>query len=233
MSTAPTAPTAPLHLRRGLLVAIEGPDRAGKTTVVSALRDRHGFVAVKRPDRTSPTGLVLAQFIRGELAFSGDARLNERAAQMVFACNNLEGRDFIVGTLKQGADVVMDRYVPSGVVYHSQATNGEDTRAFIHTLNEGMPRPDLVLVFEVAPEVAAARADFGGERNDTVDVQRAVGAGFRRFYGDDARVQFVDASRDPATVLADVVARVAALRAAAAAAETASESAWELELKYF
>ena len=187
---------------RGRLVAVEGGDCAGKTTLAKRLQHECGFTYIKFPDRTTETGKLLDRFLKGEVVFSPDAVRNERAAQLVFAANNHEGCHRILNELNAGRDVVLDRYVPSGVVYHSSAV-GQDSRVFIETMNVGMPRPDLVVVLEVDPAVAAARrADFGTERNDDLAIQRGVLAGFRKFFPD---ATYVDASRAADEVFRDVV----------------------------
>jgi dTMP kinase len=191
-------------VRRGLLVAVEGPDRAGKTTAARRLAAERGFTYMKRPDRGTATGQLLDRFIKRQLAFSDDHAANERAAQCLFAANNHEGRADIVRTLQSGGDVVMDRYVLSGIVYHS-LTVDEDASQFIVALNRGMPVPDVVVVFEVDAAAAATRAEFGAERNDSVEFQRRLAGGFR-YHARDAH--FLDANRAPDDVYADLVAIV-------------------------
>lgn len=193
---------------RGRLVVIEGPDCAGKTTVAKRLEAEHGFVYMKFPNRSTPTGRLIDQFLHRELSFSDDGVHNERAAQLLFAANNHESRARLLETLRAGRDVVLDRFVPSGVVYHSMAV-GSDQRDFIEMVNRGMPRPDFVVVFELDADVAATRrADYGTERNDDVQVQRDVARGFRLYFPPSDDVAYVDANRGRDDVFADVVALV-------------------------
>lgn len=187
-----------------MLLAIEGPDRAGKTTCAKRLAEELGFIYIKLPNRQKGmTGPLLQKFVAGELSFSSDKETNEMAAQLIFAANMMEHRDELLGLLSEGKNVVVDRYVPSARVYHSNAV-GYDATRFIHGLYEGaMPVPDLILIFEIQPEVAALRADFGKDRNDDIELQRGVGELYRKFYAGSAT--FVNAERSPDEVFATVV----------------------------
>jgi len=192
---------------RGRLVVVEGPDRAGKTTLARALAADHGYVYVKLPDRSTATGQVLHRFIAEGHAFSADHEANETAAQLVFAANNHEKRAHLLGLLESGRDVVLDRFLDSAVVYHSAAV-GEDRAAWILALNQGMPLPDLVLVLELPFEAAAKRADMGKERNDSEKIQTAVARGYRaRLDRADAPwpAAFLDATASAGEVLAEAV----------------------------
>ncbi len=189
------------------MFVVEGCDAVGKTTAAKRLaRERPEFEYVKLPDRSTRTGELLGDFIRGEHVFSrGDKRTDERAAQMLFALHNLEHRDALLARLLSGGSVVLDRYVLSGEVYHSQAV-GEDAGAFIRELARGMPRPDCVVVLDADPAAAARRrADFGVERNDGLEIQTAVRAGFRAAAAAGGTA-LVDASRSPDEVFASVLA---------------------------
>jgi len=162
----------------------------------------------KRPDRTTPTGQLLDAFIKGTLRFSENDIDNEKIAQMIFAANMREGRAEMLETLEE-FDVVSDRYIPSGCTYHSVAV-GKDSAKFIMDINADMPAPDLILIFEVSPEVAMQRAADdptrkGKERNDTVEIQRNVSRKFREFYRNKPGVYFIDANRSHDEVYAVIV----------------------------
>jgi dTMP kinase len=198
-------------MKRGVLVVVEGPDRAGKTTVAKRLAEECGFTYVKLPDRSTPTGQLIHAFIANGQNFSSDKDANERAAQYIFAANNMEKRAWLVEILAGGSDVVLDRYVDSACVYHEQAV-GLQRDELMLALNGGMPAPDLVIVLDADFQTTSKREGFGGERNDIQQIQEGVMAGYKRRLGVGGcapwPASFVDASSDKNAVF-DVVRRLA------------------------
>jgi dTMP kinase len=186
------------------LIAIEGPDCAGKTTLCKHLcADNPDYVYVKLPNRSTATGQLIDQFLKGTLTFSPNPKHNERAAQLLFAANNMEQCQYLWDLLEQGKTLVVDRYIPSGIVYHSVA-QGSNQAEFILNLNVDMPKPDLIIVLEVDPVVASKRrADYGTERNDNPEHQRLIGEAFREYLGDTAL--FIDASKSEEEVYQTVL----------------------------
>lgn len=186
---------------RGFVIVIEGPDCAGKTTLCKALVQVLGTEHaeyIKLPDRSTATGKLIDAFIKKEIEFSPDHESNERAAQMVFAANNMEKRASLLEKLEAGVTLVFDRYVPSGIVYHSCALD-RDESAFILSLNRGMPKPDIVFVLELPFEIASQRRqDYGKERNDNKSMHDAVSACFRAVCPE---AHFVDATETPEMIL--------------------------------
>ena len=191
-----------------MLLALSGTDACGKTTLAKRLASEHGFRYVKRPDRSTDIGQILDQFIKGKRVFNKDPNINEHAAQLLFGANNLDGMSEMMDALDAGANLVCDRYVADGVVYHSQAV-GKDRREFIEGLNAGMPKPDLHIVLEVPYDIAQARLEQRGdakERNDNPETHAKVTQGFRDYFPD---AVFIDASGTPDEVLGQVMEAMA------------------------
>lgn len=190
-------------MQRGSVIVIEGPDCAGKTTLCKQLvQTLKNAEYIKLPDRGTPTGKLIDGFIKKEVQFSEDHESNERAAQMLFAANNMEKRATLIKKLNAGITLVFDRYVPSGIVYHS-CSLGTDETAFITALNRGMPKPDVVFVLKLPFEVASQRRkDYGKERNDNKEMHDLVSAQFRTTC---PTAHFVDATQTPTAVLEEVM----------------------------
>jgi dTMP kinase len=198
---------------RGRLIVIDGPDGVGKTTVTESIGAMPGFIRVKAPDRSSPTGKLLDAFIKRELQFSDVPLLNERAAQMIFTANYIENSAKLNKLLDDGLDVVMDRYIPSAVVYHAAATGQEEVSVkFIREITKYLPDPDLVIILDLDPNEAKARiiareGSYGAERNDTLEMQIQVGKNFHKYFGD---ATFIDASGSKDEVLAACLLKIRA-----------------------
>lgn len=177
---------------RGVLIAVEGMDCSGKTTACKRLCTEFGYAYIKLPDRETPIGQIIAKYLRGDIKFVDEHKSNERVAQMLFAAGNLCASQEILRHLRAGKTVVVDRYLPSAVVYHSHAV-GSDQKKFVEIINEGMPLPDVTIVLEVDPHVAKRRrTDYGQERFDDVDTQLSIRQLYRKHFPD---AEFIDANQ--------------------------------------
>ncbi len=103
---------------RGAFVLLEGVDRCGKTTQCKTLVDRlisAGIAAtlMRFPDRTTSTGIIINDY----LTQSTTNALDDHAIHLLFSANRWESAATIVDHLRNGATVVCDRYVYSGVAF--------------------------------------------------------------------------------------------------------------------
>lgn len=134
----------------GRLIAIEGPNAVGKTTIVgrlaTALRVRGAVVHVT----TEPSGTPLGRLVR-----SAEPYLTGRALALAVAADryaHLEGE--IVPALNAGKVVITDRYIQSSLVL--QRLDGLGL-AEIWSYNAHVAIPDMSVYLEDDPEVIAAR----------------------------------------------------------------------------
>lgn len=144
---------------RGILVAIEGIDGAGKTTQVARLRDRfldRGWDVVTSKEPTDgPWGRRIresAKTGRMEAADELHAFLQDR-------------REHVASTIRPGLDrgalVILDRYYFSTVAY--QGLRGVDPESIRQANEEFAPVPDLLVVLDLDPEDALRRIEERGD----------------------------------------------------------------------
>ena len=156
---------------RGVLLALEGVDRCGKTTQVARLAEtlrQHGHTVEtwRFPDRTTATGKLLDAYL------SRAAEMDGRVAHLLFSANRWEKADQLLRTLQRGVHVLLDRYAYSGVAF-SAAVNQLDID-WCRATERGLPAPDRVLYLDVSPAAAAARGGYGGERYESLPLQEQV-----------------------------------------------------------
>jgi len=130
----------------GFLIAIEGIDGAGKTTLAAHLAAQlgHGGTRVhltKEPTR-GPWGTRLR-----ESAATGRLRPEEEA-ELLLRDRRDHVEQLIAPALARGECVILDRYFPSMVAYQGAA--GLDPADLLHA-NDFAPRPDVLLVLDSRP----------------------------------------------------------------------------------
>jgi dTMP kinase len=120
--------------------------------------------------------------------------------------------------LRDGVTVISDRYYHSSIAYQSAtAPEGSDRRGdvarWVREINRYARRPDLTIVLDVSPEVAAKRRaerSKTSEIYDDLDLQRELS----RFYKEidaffpDERIVHVDSSGSREDVAAEILAHV-------------------------
>jgi dTMP kinase len=130
---------------RGMLVCVDGPGGAGKSSVVAALA-LAGTIGGRIPLFTAePTGDEL-----GRLARSGVDRYRSYAlACLVAADRHHHAATVLAPALVRGQLVISDRYVASSYVL--QTMDGVESD-FITAINAPAPRADLTVLLRAAPE---------------------------------------------------------------------------------
>jgi dTMP kinase len=170
---------------RGLLIAFEGIDGGGKTTQATRLRDH--LVALGREVvlTKEPTNGPWGQRLR---ASAKTGRLPPEEELDLFLRDRAEHvTDEIQPALDRGAVVIIDRYYPSTVAY--QGIRGWDP-AELRARNEAFaPRPDLLVILDIAAERGLGRVASRGdtadafERVDLLDRSRVIFQSMRDWPG--------------------------------------------------
>jgi dTMP kinase len=113
--------------------------------------------------------------------------------------------NLILPSLEAGKIVILDRYFYSTLAYQGARGAGVDELRWL--MEERFPLPDVVYLFDLAPERAVKRiAESRGEHPnefERLDALRRVREIFLSL--DDPRIVRIDAGRDPAEVHQDVM----------------------------
>ncbi|MCD6480261.1 dTMP kinase [Candidatus Bathyarchaeota archaeon] len=139
--------------QRGFFIVLEGIDGCGKSTQGRLLAERLrglGYEVVETCEPSDgPIGRLLRE--RGEEGF----RFPPQVEALLYAADRLHHVEEIVKpALRAGFIVVSERYLHSSIAY--QGAGGVDID-WIRTLNRHAPKPDLVVLLDVAPETALDR----------------------------------------------------------------------------
>ena len=144
-----------------MLIAIEGMDGSGKTSVAKAVADELQAVLIEFPCRTDTvTGPLIDEYLKqmwtvygGDQAPHGKLQRQEGAAALAFQAlmvtNRLECMPAIKAVLDAGRHVVCSRYWQSGWVYGQ--IDGLD-KGFLRLIHLSMIHADVNILLDVGAE---------------------------------------------------------------------------------
>lgn len=175
----------------GHFIVLEGIDGSGTTTQCAILADRlraQGLPAhTTREPSDGPIGVLIRQVLTGRVVTPsqhGSRPPTWTTMAALFAADRLDHLEAeIHPNLHDGVTVVCDRYDHSSVAYQTVSGGGsEDISSWVLELNRHARRPDLTLVLDVDPAVAAERRGTrsgGPELYEVIEMQVELA----KFYG--------------------------------------------------
>lgn len=149
-------------LKKGVLIAVEGVDGAGKTTQANAIAARLRAVGLDVVLTKEPTQGPWGQMIRQS---AQDGRLSPDDELEAFIEDRKEHvRDLLQPSLRKGKVVIVDRYYFSTIAY--QGARGMDPDNLRWRNEQFAPAPDLLVLLDVDPAVGLARVKQRGDEAD-------------------------------------------------------------------
>ncbi len=150
--------------KEGYLIVIEGLDGSGKTTQAKKLKDYleskgYSVVLLKEPT-DGPKG----QQIRMRLE---NGNVDQFELMRLYAEDRYDNvTNNIIPALNRGKIVIVDRYVPSSLVY--QSIDGPTLEQILEA-NEFAPIPDMVIIIDIAEEEAIKRMRSENKKRDAFE----------------------------------------------------------------
>ena len=136
----------------GLLIALEGIDGAGKTTIAKMIVERLDRRGIEARYTMEPTRSLFGRILRGMALESG---VDPRLEALLFAADRIYHLEKVVKPLlARGVIVVSDRYLHSSLAYQSVTTG--DSR-WVEELNKFARKPDLGIYLDVRPSEGLKR----------------------------------------------------------------------------
>lgn len=160
-----------------MIIALEGIDGAGKNTLVQALIREiakvdgiTGVATMSFPRyRESVHAQIASQALHGNM---GDLVDSAHGMAVMFALDRAEvGKELGQWATSTSDVLLLDRYVASNAAYTSARTGNVEDRAWVADLEFeklGLPRPDLQVLVDTAPETARERA----AKRESLDASR-------------------------------------------------------------
>jgi len=161
---------------RGLLITLEGPEGAGKTT--QALRLKAYLEARKIPviHTREPGGTPIGDRIREILLDPQASEMSLRAEILLYAASRAQLVDQLIRpALKAGKTVICDRYVDSSIVYQAYGAEGDHEEVVeVNRMATGALVPDRTYLLDLPLEEGDRRLKERGSRKDRMELKEAA-----------------------------------------------------------
>lgn len=149
-----------------MFITFEGPDGAGKSTIIKLVHEKllqDGFNIVLTRE---PGGTPIAEKIRDIILDNSNQALDARTEALLYAASRRQHLvEKIWPALKEGKIVLCDRFLDSSLAYQGGGRNlGVENVLNINLFATENTYPDLTLFFDVSPEVGLARVSKDKKR---------------------------------------------------------------------
>lgn len=200
-------------MKNGIIISFEGPDGAGKTTVLEqvlpVLQEKGYDIVTTR----EPGGVEIAERIRDVILDVNHVAMDSKTELLLYmAARRQHYVEKVLPALEAGKVVLIDRFIDSSIAYQG-AGRGLD-KDIITRLNDFATdgrKPDLTLYFDVESEIGLARIAKNAEREvnrldlEKLDMHKRVRKGYLALTEQEKRIVTIDASRELADVVSETL----------------------------
>ena len=200
-------------MKNGIIISFEGPDGAGKTTVLEhvlpVLQEKGYDIVTTR----EPGGVEIAERIRDVILDVNHVAMDSKTELLLYmAARRQHYVEKVLPALEAGKVVLIDRFIDSSIAYQG-AGRGLD-KDIITRLNDFATdgrKPDLTLYFDVESKIGLARIAKNAEREvnrldlEKLDMHKRVREGYLALTEQEKRIVTIDASRELAEVVSETL----------------------------
>ncbi|MEH7130407.1 dTMP kinase [Neobacillus drentensis] len=186
-------------MTRGIFITFEGPDGAGKSTIIDMVAKQFENVLLTR----EPGGIDIAEQIRAVILNKENTAMDPRTEALLYAAARRQHLiEKVRPALDEGKIVLCDRFVDSSLAYqgYARGLGIEEVFAINQFAIENL-MPELTIYFEIEPELGLERINKnkGREINrldlENLEFHQKVSEGYqlliKRFPG---RIRCINAS---------------------------------------
>lgn len=199
--------------KKGYFISSEGPEGAGKTTIMNLLGNKlieEGYDVVMTRE---PGGIMISEKIRNIILDNKHTMMDSRTEALLYAAARRQHLiEKVQPALEEGKIVICDRFIDSSLAYQGYARGiGVEEILAINKFAIGSTMPDKTILFDIEPSVGLARINAHDDREkNRLDVEslafhEKVREGYLSLVDQyPERIQLVDASRSLEEVLNEV-----------------------------
>ena len=202
-------------MKKGLLVSLEGPDGAGKSSVLEALvpileENGHQVVTTREPG-----GVPISEEIREVILDQKNTEMDGKTELLLYIASRRQHLiEKVLPALESGKLVIMDRFIDSSVAYQGfgRGLSVSDIEWLNRFATDDL-KPDVTLYFDLDVEEGLARIARNKNREvnrldlEGLDMHRRVRQGYLyAFENEPDRIVKIDASQTLESVVQDSLA---------------------------
>lgn len=203
---------------KGLFITIEGPDGAGKTSVIEKL-----FPQLQQAVNTAvmktrePGGIAIAEEIRQVILDPDNDKMDDRTEALLYAAARRQHLvEKVWPALENGTLVLCDRFVDSSLAYQGAGRKiGIKAVAAINEFAIEGTTPDLTLYLDLEAKVGLARIQQTRQEQidrldaESIEFHERVRAAYLQIAAENpARIKVIDANQSLEQVVADCFAKI-------------------------
>ncbi|EMB56429.1 dTMP kinase [Streptococcus mutans] len=202
-------------MTKGIFISFEGPDGAGKTTVLEAILPQLKKLVAKEVITTrEPGGVAIAESIRDLILDVNHTNMDDKTELLLYiAARRQHLVERILPELKKGNLVLVDRFIDSSVAYQSYGRGLDaDAVTWLNNFATDGLQPDLTLYFDVDSQIGLTRIEKNKEREvnrldlEQLDMHCRVRSGYLKLAQENPdRIVTIDAARPLEEVITDAL----------------------------
>jgi len=198
---------------KGIFITFEGPEGAGKTTILSMLQNELESINQSVLTTREPGGILISEKVREIILHKEHTMMDSRTEALLYAAARRQHLvEKVVPALEEGKIVLCDRFIDSSLAYqgHGRGIGIEEVLQINSFAINGI-MPTLTLFFDISPERGLERIAKNGEREvnrldlEKLEFHQKVYEGYKRvieMFPD--RIKVIDADQPIQGVYADV-----------------------------
>lgn len=198
----------------GIFITFEGPEGAGKTTIIQMIAQELEKQQVEIVSTREPGGIHISEQIREVILSPDNSAMDGRTEALLYAAARRQHLvEKVIPALNRGAIVLCDRFIDSSLAYQGYARGlGMDEVLSINEFAIDDMMPTKTYYFDIEPEIGLRRIEKNKTREvnrldmEKVDFHHKVREGYQkvceRF---SERIVMVDASKSMDEVFHEVL----------------------------
>ncbi|PAD23357.1 dTMP kinase [Niallia circulans] len=201
-------------MTKGIFITLEGPEGAGKTTVIDMLLNYYQEKELQIIKTREPGGIPISEKIRNIILDPKHTEMDARTEALLYAAARRQHLvEKVIPALNDGAIVLCDRFIDSSLAYQGYARGIDMDEIWeINQFAIGDTMPELTIYFDLDPRVGLARINNTSDREinrldlEKIEFHEKVQEGYYKVierFPD--RIIKVDASKPLEQVLEDTV----------------------------
>ncbi|GFP77925.1 dTMP kinase [Clostridium fungisolvens] len=153
-------------MKKGLFIVFEGPEGAGKTTVIKELESLFTDSNIEYIFTREPGGISISEQIRDIILNKDNVEMDGRTEALLYAASRRQHLvEKVIPALEKGKIVLCDRFIFSSLAYQGYARGlGMDNVMEINNFAIEGHMPDLTILFDIDPREGLKRIHINSER---------------------------------------------------------------------